>query len=240
VNQLRPFVVIGAALFLLGRNLPAALLALFPALWRVRETDDDGSLDPETQPATEKVVSDLRAVGFDKLGAIEVRPPLSRSQASLVYGASELHTFADLDAHGGSLRVTLFTPFEGGQAVLTSDHARPGRSEADMLIGGLPGHDVPGLWAVHRRRVSQLAEGPLRAVPWSNVTIAGRVEAERRFYGGAGKRLLRSRGILPVLMLVTALLFGVLGVLEFVQLRPARLADKHALQPEAPSTFFLP
>jgi hypothetical protein len=157
-----------------------------------------------------------------------------------VYGAPELHTFADLDGHGGTLRVTLFSPFEGGQGVLTSDYARPGRNDADVLIGGLPAHDIAGLWAAHRRRISQLVEGPLHAVPWSNVTIAGRVEAERRFYGGAGRRLLRSRGLLPVLMLLTAVLFGMLGVLEFVRIESPKSNDKHGAQQAPPDTFLLP
>ena len=218
MNERKLLLAAGAALWLVGRNLPSALLALFPSLWRAAETEDDGSLDPENEPAMEKVVEALHGLGFEKLGAIQLGPPLGRAQAELVYGARELNTFADLDGQDGAARVTLFTPFEGGEAVLTSDYSRAGRNDADVLIGGLPAHDVAGLWAAHRRRVAQLAEGPLKVVPWGDITLAGRVAAERRFYTGAGKRLLRSRGFFPALMLVTAVLFTVLATLQFVKL----------------------
>jgi hypothetical protein len=223
-NELKLLIAIAAALWLVGRNLPAALLALLPSLWNARETEDDGSLNPETEPATEKIVVDLQKLGFAKLGAVEVGSRLGRSQAALVYGAPELHTFADLDGQDGVLRFTLFTPFEGGEAVLTSDYARPARNDPDALIGGLPAHDVPGVWAAHRRRVAQLTDGPLRPIPWKDVTLVGRVAAESRFYGGAGKRLLRARGMLPALMLVTAVLFTVLSVLQFIRLHAVVLS----------------
>ena len=67
--------ILGAAavaVFILFRNLPAALTFLWPGLLRARETDDDGSLDPEREPAMERVDKALRELGFGKIGAIEV------------------------------------------------------------------------------------------------------------------------------------------------------------------------
>src|ERR1700733_3328314 len=109
--QITLLVALALAFWLVAHNLPAALLFLFPRLMRTSETDDDGSLDPARTPSMERVDAELRELGFVKLGAIEVCPPLSRCQADLVYGAPALATFADINARGGSLHITLFTPF---------------------------------------------------------------------------------------------------------------------------------
>jgi hypothetical protein len=204
------------ALWLAARNLPAALLLAFPRLMRVRETDDDGSLDAAVEPSMERVDEALRSLGFVKLGAIELCPPLSRTLPELVYGAPALHTFADLNARGGSLQVTLFTPFEGGEAVLTSNFRRSGRDDPMLLIGGLPGHDVFELWAVHRRRVARLVEGPRRAVPWGDVSLEGRQRAAERFATGVGKRELRARGLVPVMILAMSLALMVYAGVQLV------------------------
>src|ERR1700727_1950335 len=101
--QMTWLVALALLLWLVAHNLPATLLFLFPGLMRSRETDDDGSLDPATVPAMERVDTHLRPLGFARLGAIEVCQPLSRCMPELVYGAPSLATFADINARGGSL-----------------------------------------------------------------------------------------------------------------------------------------
>ena len=192
-------------LWLVGHNLPAALLFVFPGLMRSRETDDDGSLDPAAVPAMERVDADLRGLGFVKLGAIEVCPPLSRCRPDVVYGAPALATFADVNGREGSINFTLFTPFQGGEAVLTSNFRRRGSNDPAFLSGGLPGIGVPEIWAAHRRRVTQMSEGPRHAVPWPDVTLAGRLAANDRFYAGVGRAELRARGAFAVTMFLTGL-----------------------------------
>jgi len=202
-------VALALAFWLVAHNLPAVLLFVFPRLLRSRETDDDGSLDPADLPAMERIDADLRGLGFVKLGAIEVCPPLSRCLPELVYGAPALATFADINGRGGSLHLTLFSPFQGGEAVMTSNYRRQGRHSRTLLVGGLPGHDVAEIWAAHRRRTSQMSEGPRHAVPWSDLTLAGRLAASDRFYAGVGKAELRARGAIPLTMLTTGLVLMV-------------------------------
>jgi hypothetical protein len=198
-------VALALLFWVVAHNLPAALLFGFPSLMRSRETDDDGSLDPANMPSMERVDADLRELGFVKLGAIEVCPPASRALPDLVYGAPALATFVDLNGRGGSLRMTFFTPFQSGEAVMTSNYQRRGSHSPALLVGGLPGHDVPEIWAAHRRRATQMSEGPRHAVPWQNVTLEGRLTANDRFYAGVGKTELRARGGFPLIMLTTGL-----------------------------------
>ena len=211
--QFTLLVALALLFWVVAHNLPAALLFLFPRLMRSRETDDDGSLDPDNTPSMERVHADLRELGFVKLGAIEVCPPLSPCLPDLVYGAPALATFADLNGRGGSLRITLFTPFQSGEVVVTSNYRRRGSHSPALLVGGLPGHDVPEIWAAHRRRSTQMTEGPRHAVPWPDITLEGRLAANDQFYAGVGKSELRARGGFPLIMLTTGLvLMAYVGV----------------------------
>jgi len=206
---------LAVATWLFFSNLPGALLFIWPGWMRARETDDDGSLDPETEPAMERVDSALRDLGFSKLGAIQVSPPFSRGWAELCYAAKDLLTFADVDARGGALHVTLFTPFASGEAVVTSDFRRPGRETPRLLLGGLPQADVPGLWAAHKRRVARLSQG---AMPWQDFTISGRVVADEGFYAGAGRSELRARSWGALAVAAVAFLLALLSALQLWRL----------------------
>ncbi len=64
---------------------------------------------------------------------------------------------------------------------------------------------MPEIWAAHRRRATQLSEGPRHAVPWTDVTLEGRLKANDQFYASAGKVELRAGGAFPLTMLVTGL-----------------------------------
>jgi hypothetical protein len=201
------------ATWLFFKNLPAALLCVNPGLQRARETDDDGSLTPETVPAMERVQRGLAQLGFTKVGAIQIRPPVSGGWCELVYAAPALHAFADVGVHGGALAVDLFTPFQGGAAVTTSDYRRSSIDRSDYLAGGLPGVDIPELWAVHRRRVGRLAEG---RQPWSDFTLQGRVDAHLAFVRGAGGPELRALSLSGLMIGLIALALGLVSALALV------------------------
>ncbi len=220
--------ILGAAavaVFILFRNLPAALTFLWPGLLRARETDDDGSLDPEREPAMERVDKALTELGFGKIGAIEVRPPLSSGWADLVYAAPTLHAFADVGVRAGAVALTFFTPFAGGAAVMTSDFKRATSDRPDFQAGGILGADVPALWAVHRRRVEHF-KPPLHGgsegvpQPWDDFTIAGRVRADEVVFHGPGKRELRVRAIQPAVVALFALVLLVMSAIQLVRTLP--------------------
>ena len=211
------------AVWLFFRNLPGALLCLWPGLLRARETDDDGSLDPAREPAMERIDGGLRALGFEKVGALSIRPPLSAGWAILVYAtpgapgpsASKGEgAFADVGVREGALSVTFFTPFAGGGAILTSDHRRPAIERPGYLAGGLAGTDVPELWAVHRRRIEHF-ERP--GVPWTDWSIAGRVAADEALYRGPGRRELRVRSAPALLVTALALALILISALQLAR-----------------------
>lgn len=207
------------AIWILFRNLPAALTFLWPHLLRAQETDDDGSLDPEREPAMERVDKALRELGFEKVGAIQVRPPLSSGWANLVYAAPALHAFADVGVRAGAMAVTLFTPFAGGEAVMTSDFKRATSERRDFLAGGIQGADVPGLWAVHRRRVEHFKPASSPQV-WDDFTVAGRVRADEVVYHGPGKRELRGRAVASAVVALFALVLLAMCAVQLIKTLP--------------------
>ncbi len=204
-----------AAAWFLFRSLPAALLFVSPGLLRSRETDDDGSLDPAREPAMERVARALAELGFEKIGAIEVRPPLSAPSADLVWASTGKRAFADVAARGGRISVTFFSPFPGGRAVLTSDFRRPSVAHEGYLAGGLAGIDVAELWAVHQRRVEHFRPP---AAPWTDFTAAGRVRAEEAVLLGPGRRDLRRRSAGAAIVALLALAVLAVSVLQLVRL----------------------
>lgn len=206
-----------AALWFLFRYLPQALLFLAPSLLRTRETSDDGSLDPDREPAMERVHKGLTELGFEKVGAIQVSPPLSAGWAELVYAAPSLHAFADVDARGAAIAVTLLTPFEGGRAVLTSDFRRPTTEAPGYLAGGLPGSDIPALWAAHRRRIEHFHPGGEIPAPWPDFSLGGRIAANEAIARGAGGRDVRNRAAFPLLYVLLALALLAESALQLVK-----------------------
>ncbi|HUB10160.1 MAG TPA: hypothetical protein VMB50_24365 [Myxococcales bacterium] len=206
-----------AAAWFLFRYLPSALLFVWPGLLRTRETSDDGSLDPEREPAMERVHKGLTELGFARVGAIQVSPPLSAGWAELVYAAPAQRAFADVDARGGAIAVTLLTPFEGGQAVLTSDYRRATIDRPDYLAGGLPGSDIPALWAAHRRRVEHFHPPGGEAQPWTDFSITGRVRADEVVTAGSGRGELRQRSAAPLMYVLLALALLTVSALQLVR-----------------------
>ncbi len=206
-----------AAAWFLFRYLPSALLFLAPGLLRTRETEDDGSLDPAREPAMERVHQGLSDLGFTRVGAIQVSPPLSQGWAELVYAAPDLRTFADVDVRGGAVAVTLLTPFRGGQAVLTSDFRRATIDRPDYLAGGLPGSDLPALWAAHRRRVDHFQPPGGAPAPWADFSIAGRVAADEAVTHGAGRRELRQRSAASLMYVLLALALLAVSALQLAR-----------------------
>ncbi len=205
------------ALWLFGKNLPQALLFLFPGLLRARETEDDGSLDPAREPAMERVVRGLGELGFSKIGAIEARPPLSRGFAEQCWAAPALGTFADVSVREGEVAVTLLTPFPGGAAVATSDFRRPGVDWPDYVAGGLDGMDVPELWAVHRRRIDHFPAAKTAAL-WTDFSLAGRLLADAAIKGGPGRRETRRRAAAAFVIALVALALSVTSFLQLARL----------------------
>jgi hypothetical protein len=214
VNSWRAALSLALAAFVLWRNLPAAILCLFPRLMRARGEDETWpKVDRELFAQMEEELSPL---GFKRLGVHVERAPLSRGQLAYDFVNEAEGTWCTATARGEEGALYLLTPFEGGRFVRTADHRvasieRPG----ECLSGGMPGAQPEQVFAAHRRRVERLKEAG-RALQ-ADLSLEARVKAANRWFEGCGARELRTRNLNGLVM--TAMGIGIAGVVAWALLR---------------------
>lgn len=198
--SIKGVIIVVVGLVVLLRNLPGALLCLWPGLMRNREDEDD-----ELPLAAAPVAEELARLDFTRLGARVEGPPMSRGQRRFDFALTREHTFASLFVDEVPL-LTLTTPFSDGSFVLTSDHRRPGIERAGRyLAGGIPGATPEQLLTVHQRRVEGLKQ--LGKSPSAEPTLRGAVDARRRFFRGVGAREIRHLYAMRLVIALLALMF---------------------------------
>lgn len=172
---------------MLWRNLPRALLFLWPGLAGARRLDETSPLvDFSLFEEVERVVTPL---GFARLGAHAEIHPLRRPSATYDFLLSGEPVWGSAWRQGSEVRFALVTAFQGGGMVVTADHKRLGIDRPPYLAGGLPEASPEQLLAAHRRRVERLRQMGLS--PVSDLTLDARVAAARAFYRGPGAREVR-------------------------------------------------
>lgn len=186
------FALIGVLLF---RNLPGALMFVRPGWIRQAAKGGPDAVGPEARgPAMTVMLDDLLDAGFQPLGLLEERRPLSRAIVELVFIHEEVGCFAGVRPIRNEAWLTLSTPFRDGALVTTSDFRLPSVDEDDYLAGGLPGSGPHELLNAHRRRVQRFVDAG-REVD-DRLSLEAREEVGRRFYTeGPGRREIRRKEI---------------------------------------------
>lgn len=170
--------------------LPGALAWLRPTWLRFRRLEGDDVRD--LPDALTTVVAELTAQGFTYEG--------SHRQAGPLRPMGEVHRFIAND--GGTValatveqrrgHVRLFSVFEGGAGVLTSERPVPAfADEGWHMSGAMPGAPLPQRIAAHRRRVAAMAEHGRAQLPLRGAEAFE--AAERAWLAGAGSASLRRR-----------------------------------------------
>ncbi len=206
---------IALAAFVLWRNLPGALLSLFPRLMRARGEDESW---PEVdKDLFARMEEELQPLGFKRLGVHVERAPLRRSVVAYDFVHEGERTWATARSLGREVTLTLLTPFDRGAFVLTADHRvqshdQPGR----CLAGGMPGAQPEQLLAAHRRRIERLKQAGRS--PSADLSLESRVKAEGAWFASFGARELRLRHLNNLLMTLMAL--GLVGAIVWALVKP--------------------
>ena len=191
--------------------LPGGLLWLMPGAIRHQALPADefpAAEDPEPVRTTAPV---LEALGFERLGVRSEKPPLGKPLRSYdwVNRAQRCYASAYM-VDRRTRRLYFFTPYDGGAAVLTADHRRPG---ADLhgyyLAGGLDRATPEELWTAHRRQMAAMDETGRERIAMG--TLPDRMACARAWFLGAGKREVRARQRTAAVMSVcgVAMLVGI-------------------------------
>jgi hypothetical protein len=186
------------AAYVLSRSVPAALLFLFPKLLRQRwEPDAPEAEDPEP---VRKLTPQLTALGFRRLGVRDEIWPLGAATRSFDWSHPTERIYASVYlVDRKRTRLYFFTPYDGGAAVLTADHQRPGAVEDGYyLAGGLKNVSPEQLLAAHRRQMVAMEETGRERVGQGSPD--DRIATARGWMLGAGKREMRARHVVMVLL----------------------------------------
>ena len=191
MNAWRAAISFALAAFVLWRNLPGALLCLFPSLMRARGEDESWpKVDRELFGRMEE---ELKPLGFARLGVHVERAPLHRGRVAYDFVHEGERTWATAWLAGEEVRLSLVTPFDGGGFVVTCDHRVLSQDRPGCLAGGMPGAQPEQLLGAHRRRVEGFREAG-RAIP-VDFSLEARVRAANAWYVGYGARELRLRNL---------------------------------------------
>ena len=185
------------AAFVLWRNLPAAILCLWPRLMRARGEDESWPRVDRT--LFDQMEEELVPLGFRRLGVHVERAPLARGQLAYDFVHDAERTWATATVQGQEARLHLLTPFEGEAFVLTADHKVANLDRmGECLSGGMVGAEPEHLFAAHRRRVERMKEAG--RVLQADLSLEARVKAADRWFHGFGAHELRVKNLNGLLM----------------------------------------
>jgi hypothetical protein len=203
--------------FLLVRNLPGALLFLRPAWIRVRREGGSEAVSPHGHGvAIAEMLDAVEDLGFAPQGVLRESRPLGPTRKEFVFAHEAEHAFAGVMPVGDEAWLFFFSPFEGGQVVITADFRWPATERADYLAGGLPAATPVEVWNAHRRRVARMVESGAR--PVSGLTLERREDEARAFYRtGPGRRETRRREVRPFMFSVFAVALLASAVKAFLE-----------------------
>lgn len=197
--------------FVLFRNLPGALLCLFPRLLRARSEDE--SWPKVDRDLLERMEDELAPLGFSRLGVHVERAPLQRGVVAYDFVHEEAGTWATGYGPSDEARLLLVTaldrPGSPDGFVVTADHRLLAVDAPGCLCGGMPGAQPENLFAAHRRRVQGLQDSGWK--PSADLSLEARVRAADAWFAGRGARELLLRHVNRLLMALLGL--AVLGTL---------------------------
>ena len=207
----RVLLVTALALGVLYKSVAGALQCLWPGALSQRDEPDDEHPPADDPEPIRLTAPALEALGFVRLGVRRERPWLGRSLLSYDWVHPAEKSYASmyrLDRR--TRRLYFFTPYDGGAAVLTADHRRPG---ADLhgyyLAGGLERATPEELWTAHQRQMATMDETGRERI--ATGSLADRMACARAWFLGAGKREVRARQRTAAVMSVcgVAMLVGI-------------------------------
>jgi hypothetical protein len=182
----------GITLAVLIVYLPGGLLWLLPGAVRHRALPADENPPAEDPEPVRTTAPALERLGFERLGVRTEQPPLAKPMLSYDWVHRLERCYAsEYMVDRRTRRLYFFTPYDGGAAVLTADHRRPGADlQGYYLAGGLKGATPEELWVAHQRQMAAMEETGRERI--AKGTLADRMDCARAWFLGSGKREIRA------------------------------------------------
>jgi hypothetical protein len=175
--------VIAAGVMLYGvwKFLPGGLYLFFPSGVRSHfDANNTYSQEFLQQGNVNFLVEQLKAMGFLPIGVKIEQRPLWGSISDLSLASNTAHTFASITVINSKTLYYFFTPFSGGQAVLTANDGFAAVHTEDFIQSTANTVTPSDLLAIHQRYVDEFRKKGF--TPFSEFNQQSRLDATSLYY----------------------------------------------------------
>jgi hypothetical protein len=206
------FAILTAVLFAFivwqGKTVLPRIVAFLLPVKRHLFFEDDLE-KPEEQPrraVIRPIIEKLAALGFKPLGMMVEKYPLwAGSSREVVMVSRDAKIIASLGFRNGKPSFFLYTPFTGGEVVITSFNAFRDFKKADFVTTIVPSGEPEEMLEIHKQQVEKFVA--LGNVPFTDYTRESVILATNQYYDSPyPKQQLRIAGLFNLLFLIVCLL----------------------------------
>jgi hypothetical protein len=151
-----------------------------------------------------KLIQEFGNLGFANLGVFSEETLFGKA-LSITSASEQARSFGLIRKQGAKIIYSFYTPFVGGEVLLTANGYFPRIRKQDCLIEAIPGSDVEKLFATHNKRLQALTAGG--SIPFDAFTQASRMDAARLFYSKWAVRRWMSSLVLKTMLLGAFVVF---------------------------------
>lgn len=191
-----------------GRTfIPRIISFVFPQSRRLYFVDDSGAgLSANKQEIIRPVLTDIEALGFTQLGFMMDKPPLwAKGSREIVLASSTEKTFASIGLRRNKLSYFFYTPFNGGQVVITAYNAFRNNILPEFVTTVVYERGVEEMLNLHRKQVEEFRGKGF--IPYQDYSRESLLKATRSFYNSPlPSRQLRTAGMINLLIYLTFIL----------------------------------
>jgi hypothetical protein len=181
--------------------------SVFPGVKRHLNVEADlpKSTDDDKKSAIREVTEKLKTLGFSYLGVLAEKAPLwGGSSRELVMVSQTAKVFVYLGMRLGRPAYFFYTPFTGGEVVITAHNTFRNAHNERLVMTTIPSGEPAEMLALHRQQVEKFAE--MGRTPFTEYSRESLIKGTLQYYeSSAAKRQLRLAGAFNVLYLLICL-----------------------------------
>jgi hypothetical protein len=166
-----------------GRTvIPRIISFLSPESRRLYFEDDSStSLTEKKREIILPILAKIEALGFSRLGIMLDKPPLwARGSREVVLASAAEQTFASAGLRRNNVSYFFYTPFTGGQVVITAYNAFRNASTPEFVTTVVYSEGIEEMLAIHKKQVEEfMVKGFTPYMDYSRESV---IKATRAFY----------------------------------------------------------
>jgi hypothetical protein len=175
--------VISAGLMLYGvwRFLPGGIYLFFPSGVRSHFDTHDAYAQEFLQKGNVRSITEqIEALGFLPIGVKIEQRPLWGSISDLSLASNRAYAFASITVINSKTLYYFFTPFSGGQAVLTANDGFPTVNNKDFIQSSVNVASPTDILAMHQKHVDEFRKKGF--TPFQEFNQQTRIDATTLYY----------------------------------------------------------